>query len=161
MRKRSKYKPKGVRLDVVRYVVEGLKPMASHPAVLDLRIKNHGALTAVVKGNATRDDIDVLIAALNMAEALMILRENLGRDWSDEVRAAQDALLNMCQRAVRNGDRFIFTGPEMQAVNLGMEIHDAQIDQASVADLEKAIDLVQQRIMHRQAREIVQKGATT
>lgn len=160
MRKRSKYKPKGVRLDVVRYVVEGMKPMAQHPAVLDLRIKNHAAMTAVVKGMATRGDIDVLIAALNMAEALVLVKAELGSDWRGEINAAQDALYAMAKRGVDNNNRFIFTGPEMKTMNLAMEIHDAQIEKATVAQLEQAIDIVTKTIKNHKARPIVEKGAT-
>ena len=40
MRKRSKYRPKGVRLDTLGYVMESLKPVAYHDSyLLDLKIK--------------------------------------------------------------------------------------------------------------------------
>lgn len=159
MRKRSKYRPKGVRLDPIRYILEGMKPMSQHPAVLDLRIKNHGAMTAVVKGTATRDDIDVLISALNMAEALVLVNPDLGSDWRGEISAAQDALYTMARRGA-DKNRFLFTGPEMKAMNTAMDIHDAQIDKATVAQLEQAIDIVTKTIMHRKARPIVEKGTT-
>jgi hypothetical protein len=153
VRKRSKYKPKGTRLDVMTWIKEGMKPMTSHnDAVLALRIKNHSALTAVVQGKATRDDLDILIAAVNITEALAL--RGIGSDWHDEIRAAQDAVLTMTRRGLANGDKFLFTGPEMQAVNLAMEIHDAQIDQASVSDLERALDKVQEEIKGKRARAI-------
>ena len=154
MRKRSKYRPKGVRLDPIRYVLEGMKPMANHPAALDLRIKNHDALANITRGNATRGDMDVLISALNMAEAMAIL--GIGADYRGEIRAAQDAVLAMARRGIERNNRFLFTGQEMQAVNLAMEIHDAQIEAATVADLEKAIDKVQLEIQHKRARAIVE-----
>jgi hypothetical protein len=155
-RKRSKYRPKGVRLDVVKYVVEGLKPMALHPAATDLRIKNHAAMTSIVRGKGTRTDIDVVINALNIAEAFHLVDENLGRDWRPEISQAQDALFAMAQRGVEKG-RFLFTGPELTAVNVAMEVHDAQLDRATVQQLEKATDVVYHTIRTKRARQIESK----
>lgn len=158
MRKRSKYKPKGVRLDVMAYVKQGMAPMTEHhDAVMALRIRNHAALAAITQGKATRDDIDTLIAAVNMTEALAM--NGLGRDWRPEITAAQEAILTMTRRGIPLGDKFVFTGPELQAVNLAMEVHDAQIDQASVADLEKALAKVQQEIKAGRARPVERKAA--
>lgn len=154
MRKRSKYRPKGVRIDAVNWVVSGLQPLRSvkdeHIALLT---KNHGAMADLAKGNGTRDHIDIIIAALNMTEALYRVRAGLGKDWAAEIRAGQDALLTMTRRGVER-NRFLFTGPEMQAVNLALEIHDAQLDQCTVAELEAAIELVKREIQNKRARAI-------
>lgn len=155
---RKKYKPKGVRLDVMAWVKQGMQPMTTHnDAVLALRIKNHAALAAITQGKAVRDDIDILIAAINITEALAM--QGIGQDWRPEITAAQDAILTMTRRGLLRGDRFIFTGEELQAVNLAMEVHDAQIDQASVADLEKALGKVQQEIKAGRARPVERKAA--
>ena len=158
MRKRSKYKPKGVRLDVMRYVIEGMKPMASHPAALDLRIKNHQALASITRGQGSREDVDVVINALNITEALA-KKVELGDQYNTEIRAAQDAVYQMARRGLEKS-RYVFTGPEMKSVNLAMEIHDAQIDAASVADLELALDFVESEIRNKRARVIQLKEVT-
>ena len=45
MRKRSKYRPKPVLLNPMGFVLESISPVASHTSfMLDLKIKNHGAL---------------------------------------------------------------------------------------------------------------------
>ena len=154
MRKRSKYKPKGVRPDAVSWVLSGLKPFKASVHELNLRIKNHDALNTLRLGTATRKDLDALIAAMNMAEALT--RLDIGTDWSVEIKAAQDALYHLAKRGVKNGDRFIITGPELQALNLGMEIHDAQLDACTIQMLEKAIDIVNADITNRKARPITE-----
>lgn len=155
---RKKYKPKGVRLDVMAWIKQGMAPMTEHnDAVLALRIRNHAALAAITQGKAVRDDIDTLIAAVNMTEALAM--QGLGGDWRAEITAAQEAILVMTRRGIERGDKFLFTGPELQAVNLAMEVHDAQIDQASVADLERALDKVQQEIKAGRARPVERKAA--
>jgi hypothetical protein len=65
----------------------------------------------------------------------------------------------MGKRGLANGDRFLFTGPEMQAVNLAMDVHDAQLDECTVAELEKALNLVANEIKHKRARMIKEEAA--
>jgi hypothetical protein len=86
MRKRSKYRPKPVLANPVAYVLEGFAPVTSHANyLLDVRIKNHGAMTALTQGRATRADMDILVASLNIVEALY--RRGFGADYKDVVHA--------------------------------------------------------------------------
>lgn len=153
MRKRSNYRPRHVIPDTLAWVKSGFQPMSALPQAVDLKIKNHAAMQAITSGDATRDDIDVVIAALNMTEALARVRHELGADWKAEIREAQDALLLMARRGIQTG-RFVFKGPELTAVNLAMEIHDAQLDKCRLAELEKALALVASEIRNRKARLI-------
>ena len=156
MRKKSKYRPKGVRLDVVNWVLAGMKKVGSLPTTgVELKLKNHEALDSILKGNGTKDDVDVLIAAMNMSEALTRIRDELGVDWSSEIKAAQDALYSMAKRGVAKG-RFAFTGPEMTAVKLVMDIHNAQLDECNVKEMEQALDIVHEEIRLKKARPIVE-----
>jgi hypothetical protein len=140
MRKRSKYRPKPVRFDVIEYAISGVRPLTSVGSYfIDLKIKNHHAMTQMAQGAGTRTDVEVLVAALNMAEALAKLR--VGKDWAVEIEAGQEALRSMLERAQQK-KRFLFTGPELGAVNLAIDVHDAQLEAATVAQLEKAIGLV-------------------
>lgn len=152
MRKRSKYRPKGVRLDAVSWVINGMKPVTvAKDEILTLRIKNHMALDVLRTGGGGKSDMDVVITALNMTEALARLR--IGGELSDQIRAGQDALYALAQRGARLG-RFVFTGPELQAINLAMEIHDAQLDVCTIAELEKAVDIVKQELRSKRMRVI-------
>lgn len=155
MRKRSGYKPKGVRIDAVNWVLSGMRPMRLHGEATMLRMKNHAAMKDMVEGRADRNTVDVLIAAMNMTEALSLVRHELGADWRAEITTAQNALFTMAQRGVDKGNVFRFTGPELTAMNLAMEIHDAQIDNCTIKELEKAMDLIQQTIRNKKARAIV------
>ena len=49
------------------------------------------------------------------------------------------------------------TGPEMKSINLGMEIHDAQLDACTVQDLEKAMEIVTDCVVHKRARAIIER----
>lgn len=155
MRKRSKYKPRKVFSDPVAWVINGFKPMNELGEAVSLKIKNHSALSDITQGQGDKDKVDVLIAAMNMAEALHIVNPQLGKEYAPEIKAAQDAIYNMAKRGVTKG-RFVFTGPEMQAMNTGMEVHDAQLDACTIGELEAAIKYVYEAIKHRRARPIIE-----
>lgn len=157
MRKRSKYKPRKVFSDPVAWVINGFKPMSESGEAVSLKIKNHSALSDITQGQGDKNKVDVLIAAMNMAEALHIVNPQLGKEYAPEIKAAQDAIYNMAKRGVAKG-RFVFTGPEMQAMNTGMEVHDAQLDACTIGELEAAIKYVYEAIKHRRARPIVEEA---
>jgi hypothetical protein len=156
VKKKSKYKPKGVRVNALSWVLEGLKPFASVDASTTLRIKNHDAMDALRRGDATKADIDVLIGTFNMAEAYMRLRPELGADWAEEIKAGLDALHAVGKRGVESG-RFILKAGELTAMNLVMEIHDAQLDNTTVKDMELAMDIVSAEFRAKRMRPIVEK----
>ena len=140
MRKRSSYKPRPIIMDTVGWVRAGFKKLTDLTDENFLvRSKNHAAMLAITTGAGTKDDADIMIAALNMTEALAKLR--IGDDWSTEIRAGQTALLGVCRRSM-DLRRFVFTGPELTAVNLAMQIHDAQLDDCTVQELERALEIV-------------------
>jgi hypothetical protein len=155
-RKKSKYKPKGVRLDATTWVINGFRNISeTGDAVLHLKIKNHESLECLRKGEATRMDIDAIISAFNMAEALA--RMQIGDDYSAEIKAGQDALLDVAKRGVNRDDRFVLKAAELSAINLVMEIHDAQLEITTIGELEKAMDIVTKEIRMRRARPVLEK----
>ena len=154
MRKKSSYKPRQIRADAHQWVITGMKSVAETDAIIVVRTKNHMALDAVLKGKATRQDIDDLISAINMTEALAKL--DIGNDWSVEINEAQQAMLTMCRRGIANRDHFAFTGVEMAAVKLAMQVHDAQLDKCSVKEMEQALSLVYAAIINRHATVITE-----
>jgi hypothetical protein len=120
-----------------------------------LKLKNHEALDSILKGKGTREHVDVLIAAMNMSEALVRIRDELGVDWKTEIKAAQDALFTMARRGVEKNS-FVFTGPEMASVRLVMDIHDAQLDECTVKDMETALEIVAEEVRLKKCRPIVE-----
>lgn len=154
MRKRSKYRPKGVLLDTMTHVLSGVQRVGRISAGTTLMIKNHNALDALRRGEATRDDIDILIGALNTTEALARMR--IGEDWQVEIRAAQDALLSVGRRGVETG-KFILRGPELISLNLAMEVHDAQLEHCTVVQLEKALTIMENEYKAKKMRPIIVK----
>ena len=156
MRKKSKYKPKGVRVDAVNWVLAGLKPFTSVSLSSDLRIKNHDAMDTLRRGDATVETIDVLIGAFNMCEAYVMLRPELGQDWRTEIGAGLDALHAVGKRGVQSG-RFILKADELVAMNLVMEIHDVQLENTTVRDMELAMDIVSAEYRAKRMRPIKER----
>ena len=155
MRKRSKYRPKPVLQDPLGYVLESITPVSQHDSYLvDLKIRNHGAMTALTRGLATRQDIDVLSPAVNIVEALY--RMGFGRDYFPEVRAGLDALFEVGVRGAESG-RFVLKASEMDALNVVMELHDAQLEVITVKDVDNALKLVMEDFRQKRMRAIKPK----
>jgi hypothetical protein len=154
MRKRSSYRPRQVLANPLQWVLGGFQPMRENEHALGLKIKNHQAMFDMTSGEANRDSVDLLIAAMNMAEALYTVNpDKLGSHLAGEIRAAQDAIHSMGKRSLAKGV-FRFTGPEMQAMNIGMDIHVQQLDTCNIAELDSAVQLVRKTIMAKKARAI-------
>jgi len=159
MRKRSKYRPKGVFTNPVAYVMEGMTPVAKHDSYLvDLKIKNHGALTALTTGHAVRADIDTLIAMSNICEALY--RMGFGREYDDVVRLGSDALFTVGRRGAET-NRFILRADEMNALNDLMDLHDAQMDVITIKNMEQAFRVVEAEYRARKMRPVVERRDAT
>ncbi len=144
MKKRSKYRPRRVLLDTMAFVQESLTPVAKHDNyLLDLKIVNSMAMASLMKGTATKRDMDVLVAMSNIVEALYEL--GFGRQYQDVATEGRYAILSIVYRAVERL-RFVPTGEDIKRLNTLMELHDAQMDVITIADIERAISLAKRRI---------------
>lgn len=152
MKKRSNYRPRHVLVNPLAYVLEGVKPVVEHDSFLvDLKIKNHGAMTALVQGRATRRDMDSLIAMSNMIEALWTL--GFGKEYKAVMDEGQAALIDVSRRGLLT-QKFILRASEMAALNLLMDLHDAQMEVITVRDMERGLDLVKKTIRAGRAQRI-------
>jgi hypothetical protein len=144
MKKRSKYRPRRVLLDTMAFVRESMTPVALHDNyLLDLKIANSMAMASLMKGAATKRDMDVLVAMSNIVEALYEL--GFGRQYQDVATEGRYAILSIVYRAVERL-RFVPTGEDVKRLNTLMELHDAQMDAITIADMERAISLAKRRI---------------
>lgn len=156
MRKKSKYKPKRVLLNPMGFVLENLSPVRSHKAfMLDLKIKNHSAMTLLTTGKATHPDIDTLIAMVNMTEAFA--RLGFGQDYSDVVRDGLQALRDVGKRGAASGS-FVLKAHEMNALNSVIELHDAQMEVVTLKDMDAAIALVREEYRLKKMTPILEKN---
>jgi hypothetical protein len=146
MRKRSKYRPKPVLVNPLGYVIESMTPVTRHDNFLiDLKIKNSEAMVSLMQGRAAKADMDILISMSNVTEALQQM--GFGKEYQDVCVDGRFAILKIIDRAQQHG-RFTPTGPEIQLLNLLMELHDAQMDVITVRDIEKAPALVKFKIQY-------------
>jgi hypothetical protein len=142
MRKKSSYKPRPVRADNMSWVKAGLKPVGSVPeAGIHLKLGNMAALEALVKGQGEGVDSHTMREAFDMAVCLPKINKKLGADWLLELKAAKAAAYAAHERGERTG-RFLFTGPEMQLIKAGMEVHIQQLEECTVQEMERALVLV-------------------
>jgi len=141
---RKKYRPKPVLQNPVGYVLESMMPIRNHDfPLVDLKIKNHMAMTMLLQGKAKKDNMDKLIALSNVSEALWEL--GFGKEYQNVCVDGRYAILSIVNRATKHG-RFTPTGPEITMLNTLMELHDAQMEVITVKDMERALDLVKAKL---------------
>jgi hypothetical protein len=142
-------------MNPIAYVMEGMTPVAYHDSYLvDLKIRNHAAMTNLTQGRATRTDMDDLIAMGNVTEALS--RLGVGKEYDDITQDGLNALHDVGKRGVASGS-FVLKAQEMNALNTLMELHDAQMEVITIRDMEKALKLVDQEFRQRKMRRIVER----
>ena len=142
MRKRSNRTPRPVRLDNMTYVKAGMKTVGSVPyAGTHLKLANMASLDALILGHGTGDHSHTMREAFDMALCLPKVNKKLGADWVPELKDAKAAAYAAHDRGELTG-RFLFTGPEMQLIKAGMEIHIQQLEECTVQEMERAIVLV-------------------
>ena len=141
---RKKYRPKPVLANPLGYVLESKTRVADRGSLLvDLKIKNHLAMSMLVRGQAKKDDMDKLVAMSNMTEALCAL--GFGKEYQNVCIDGRYAILSIANRATKHG-RFTPTGPEITMLNALMDLHDAQMEIITVKDMEKAIDVIRTKL---------------
>jgi hypothetical protein len=149
VRKRSKYRPKGVRLDNMAYVKESVKPVVEHENYLiTLKLANSEAMVALMRGTATKRDMDTLIAMSNIVEALH--RLGFGGEYGEVAVAGREALLGIVHRAVTI-KRFVPNAEQITALQLLMELHDAQMDVITIKDMERAMAYAKTQFANKKA----------
>lgn len=114
---------------------ELLQPARRHGGYLTtLQLRNSSSLLALTQGRATAGDVNTLIAMYNIVQAL----RELGLGAEHDAQQGLLALVGVAHRAKTLG-RFTPTGPEIQALNALMALHDAQMEAITVLDMSRAI----------------------
>lgn len=153
MRKRSKYKPKGIRYDNVGFVKASISTGENFEPLKDIRTGYHFAMKQLVLGEGTKDDVDMIVNAANLAKALIQIRVGLGGVFVSEVLEACDHIKRMAERGLAKG-RFLFTGEEMESVNYLLMIHDTQLAAATLGEVDKAVEIMNKHILSGNAIKI-------
>ena len=141
----KKYRPRPVIPDPIKYVLSGFKQIDSNDQVR-LKIINHGAMAKLNEETATRADWDVICAALNMARVMA--EHGLGTEYMPEIDSAMAAHASAGRRSVR-WDKMRYEGTELEQVNTAIDVHDAQLEAATIGDIERAHLEVAKRIRNK------------
>lgn len=141
---RKKYKPKPQLTNPLGYVLEGMETVRSRADhMLKFKIKNSAALLALMRGNATKQDMNILVAVSNMTETLCSM--GFGKEYSAVAVDGREAILKIVFRAV-DKLKFVPTGPEITAVRELVELHEQQMGVITIAEMDKAIALADKQL---------------
>ena len=139
---RKKYNPQRKARELQMARIMKAPTEAATDWLTELLIKNHGAMDALTKGRATVADMHTLIAMHNMVEAFW--RKGFADEYEYVLKGGYDALMAVIKRGIERGNKFILTGPELQALNLHMELHDELMRVTTIKDVEDAMSLIKQ-----------------
>ena len=87
--------------------------------------------------------MNILMACFNISEAYA--RHGLGSEFLPEIGQAQRAIESMVERAVKH-QRYGCTGPEMNAIATALAVHDEQLDNSTVRQMERMVAYVDEEI---------------
>lgn len=138
---RKKYRPKPA-VNPLLLVASNNSPLTS-TEVQGILLALHSAMHDMVHGKATRDSWEVISGSLNMA--VVISEMVYDNQYRAEIEKAMDAHMSARNRFRAIG-RLGYSGPELQAVNSAIEIHEAQLDSVNFKELTTAEHSVRQRL---------------
>ena len=129
-------------MDPVAFVLERLKPTTeASDWLLDLKLRNHGALTALMTGQANRQHVTDAISANNMCAAL--IARGFGTEYRWVLEASNAAIQSFCERYERTG-KYGLNGQEINAMRDLLTLHDQQMEVTRIGDVEDAIKFAKQ-----------------
>jgi len=141
---RKQYRPKPQMLNPLGHVLEGMESVKSRDSYLrTLKIRNSEAVLALLRGEATKLDMNVLVAMSNMVEVFCAM--GFGQEYTDVSTEGRTAILKIIFRAV-DKHTFVPMGPEIKAIQELMELHDQQMDVITIRELDTAIALARKKI---------------
>lgn len=139
-KKRMKYPP-GARLNnPVAWVIENISPIDTAEDgqyLINLKLKNHSALGALMEGNGTKPILRDVVAMFNMSRSLLLM--GFGVDQTDIILTAEKGIREYTERIQRTGS-YTLKASDITMLKDLLELHDAQMEVVTVGDVQKAID---------------------
>ena len=149
---RKRYRPKARLIDPVGFAVESSTLLKDHGSWgLNWSLKNNMAFAALLKGEASKTDLDTLVAARNITEALIVVLD--GKDIDGTLARSACALIEICDRA-NAGKGTAMKAPEMQAMRDLMSLHDDLMEVITVGQFEKALAYARKEIAAGKAQRL-------
>ena len=139
--------------DNMAFILSGMARFTSlKDEALSIMLKHRLALEQLRTGRATKQDIDSLMSIVNLAEALA--EHDRGAEYLPDIHAAQAQLKLLAERGAQRNMRFTMNAEQWAALKHVLDIHEAQLEAATVYDIERSYDLVMKRLRHGQAHFI-------
>lgn len=158
-RPRKAYRPRPVVRDTMAFVRKSLTPLRDHDDyVLNWKSSVHGSMHSLVRGIAVQQDVDSLLAAHHVCEAL--LKTGMGADYRQLLVASSAALRGLTDRAAQLG-RFSVRETELAALNDMIDLHDALMEHVTVGQIDKALVLAKSEILAGRARRKIPAAQAT
>src|SRR5574340_42184 len=123
MRKRSKYRPYRTDRSAWAHAI-GMQQQLADDQLTDLGMAVHTCIERMRTGNGVELDWHTLAAAVNVS--LVLCERGIGAEYLDDVKTAQDALIEILGRHRRTG-RWAFHGSAYVALTRAVELHEQQL----------------------------------
>lgn len=137
-KRRMKYPPGTAFADPLGYVLDSIKPADQAEDgkwLLDVKMKNHSAVTEFVHGRGTKGSLSAILQMHNMARALLL--NGFGVDLTNIILDS-DAAIKAIMARKQTKNSYTLKASEIQALNALLELHDAQMEVCTVGDITKA-----------------------
>lgn len=134
---RKKYRPKKNLVDPVGFVTESLTPLLEQETyVRDLHLSTHSAMRSLIRGSATKDDMNAILSAHNITQALLVTQKLT--DVDQVILKSEAALYALTDRAKVLG-RYVLKALELQTLNDMVALHDDFMGVITVGQMEEAL----------------------
>lgn len=147
--RRRAYKPKAIMALGGLQIIKNLHAAKEDAAPIieddqkDLHIAYRTSYDAMLRGAGTEETWSTVVVSLNVA--LILTEQGIGAEYEPDLVGALDGAFRAKIRAGRIG-RWGFDGPAITAINLAFQIHEAQIELVSKAEVRAALQEVYRRI---------------
>lgn len=131
MKRRKKYKPKGININAVETVVTLAKPVQENSKV-KLQADIDIALLAFTKGVATKYHFDTLASTVDVA--MIADQSTFNQVYRDEIMKAREGMIRCRERFIKTG-KLGLDGEALQAIKTVAYIHRQQLDNITGAEL--------------------------
>jgi hypothetical protein len=121
----------------------GLRAPFDAGAQTTIGLKNHFALKALRDGRGNDDAMARLGHALNVG--LVLCELDVGAEYLPLMHSAQNALV-VCATRSNAAGRWQVRDTEFKAICLGLEVHDAQLERASLEEVAAAEREISRRV---------------
>lgn len=117
------------------YLLDGKRKLSPANKTL-IKSQHHSAMSEIVHGRGQLPHWQAVAYALNTCKLLCSAGTYWGSDYKEEVEKALKAHAN-CGVRFKSGKSMGYTGPELEQVNIVLDLYDQQVELLTVEDFER------------------------